>query len=103
MARYIFLGAFYTVLTIVAATLLRALWRSLRVLRGGQADEVRWHSDFHELPASDRVCRHELTGEFTRRECPNAFDCRGCETHARWMAALRRHRREQLGLPEDRR
>jgi len=86
MTRYIFLGAFYTVLTIVTVTLLRALWRSMRALRRGRADEVRWHSDFHELPASDRVCRHELTGEFTHRECPNAFDCRQCQVHAALIA-----------------
>jgi len=82
MTRYIFIGVFYTVLTIISATLLYALWRSIRALRHGKADQVRWHSDFHELPASDRVCRHELTGEFAHRECPNAFDCRQCGTHA---------------------
>ena len=27
-----------------------------------------------------------LTGEFKSRECPNAFDCRGCETHAKLVA-----------------
>jgi Glycine cleavage H-protein len=85
MTRYIFLGAFYTVLTIVAATLLIALWRSLRALRRGQAEEVRWHSDFHDLPAADRDCRHVLTGEFQHRECPNAFDCRHCATHSQWI------------------
>lgn len=86
MAHFIFLGAFYIALTIIVATLLNALWRSMRALRGGKAEAVRWHSDFHDLPAADRSCRHELTGEFQHRECPNAFDCRQCETHARWVA-----------------
>jgi glycine cleavage system H lipoate-binding protein len=27
-----------------------------------------------------------LTGEFQKRECPNAFDCRECETHAKLIA-----------------
>src|SRR6516225_7425562 len=39
-----------------------------------------------DLPAADRACRHVLTGEFKCRECPNAFDCRQCETHARLIA-----------------
>jgi hypothetical protein len=80
MAHFIFMGAFYSVLTVVAMTLLFALWRSHRGLR--QVEEIRWHSDFHDLPSSDRVCRHVLTGEFRKRECPNAFDCRLCKTHA---------------------
>ena len=32
------------------------------------------------------MCRHVLTGEFQSRECPNAFDCRHCETHAKLIA-----------------
>jgi hypothetical protein len=86
MAHSIFLGAFFTVATIVVLTVLNALWRSNRAMRHGKVDDVRWHSDFHDLPACDRSCRHVLTGEFSRRECPNAFDCRRCETHARLTA-----------------
>ena len=81
----IFLGAFYTVLVVVATTLLSAAWRSRRALAKREAGEIRWHADFHELTAADRACRHVLTGEFKSRECPNAFDCRECETHARWV------------------
>lgn len=79
----IFLGAFYAVLATVAATLLRAGIRSRRDLRARKVEHIRWHSDFHDLPAQDRVCRHVLTGEFKSRECPHAFDCRECETHAK--------------------
>jgi hypothetical protein len=86
MYRIVFLTAFYTVLTTIAGTLIAALWRSRRALAKHQAEHLRWHSDFHDLPASDRACRHELTGELASRECPNAFDCRGCETHARLIA-----------------
>jgi glycine cleavage system H lipoate-binding protein len=82
----IFLGAFYTVLVVVAATLIAAALRSRRELAAHQEESIRWHSDFHDLPAADRVCRHVLTGEFERRECPHAFDCRECETHARLIA-----------------
>jgi hypothetical protein len=86
MYRIVFMTAFYSVLTIIAGTLIAALWRSRRALVKNQAEDIRWHSDFHDLPASDRVCRHVLTGEFASRECPNAFDCRHCETHAKLIA-----------------
>ena len=66
MAHFIFMAAFYSVLTVVAMTLLFALWRSRRAVE--RVEEIRWHSDFHDLPSSDRVCRHVLTGEFRRRE-----------------------------------
>jgi hypothetical protein len=85
-ASYIFLGAFYTVLVVVGTTVLKALWRSNRALAKGKAEDVRWHADFHDLPAADRSCRHVLTGELASRECPNAFDCRHCETHAKLVA-----------------
>jgi len=82
----IFLGAFYTVLAVVATTLIRAALRSRRELAAHHEESIRWHSDFHDLPAADRICRHVLTGEFQHRECPHAFDCRECETHARLIA-----------------
>jgi len=82
----IFLGAFYTVLTIVFATLGRAAWRSWRDMRLEKAESIRWISDFHDLPAGDRGCRHELTGEVRQRKCPNAFDCRICDTHPAFLA-----------------
>jgi Glycine cleavage H-protein len=86
MYRIVFMTAFYSVLTIIAGTLVAALVRSRRALVKNQVDDIRWHSDFHDLPQTDRVCRHVLTGEFRSRECPNAFDCRRCETHARLLA-----------------
>lgn len=85
-AYMIFMGAFYTVLGVVATTIGSAVWRARRDLRTSRAGEIRWHSGFEDLPARDRVCRHVLTGEFRRRECPNAFDCRLCETHAKLIA-----------------
>jgi hypothetical protein len=104
MAHFIFMGAFFTVLTVVATTLFFALWRSHGGLR--HAEEIRWHSDFHDLPASDRVCRHVLTGEFRSRECPNAFDCRLCQTHARMPKPAAPAEREEevcgMSFPLDR-
>ena len=86
VASYIFLGAFYTVLVVVATTILNALWRAHRDLSKGKVEDIRWHSDFHDLAAADRNCRHVLTGEFKTRECQHAFDCRECETHAKLVA-----------------
>jgi len=97
MAHTIFMGAFFSVLTVVTVTLAFALWRSLRAMP--KAEEIRWHSDFHDLPPADRVCRHVLTGEFRSRECPNAFDCRLCQTHARMPKAAAACDDEIYGMP----
>ncbi len=85
MSELIFKGAFLTVLAVVGVTVLYALWRSRRPTR--QEAHVRWHSEFHDLPTGDRCCRHQLTGEVRGRECPNAFDCRGCQTHPKLKQA----------------
>jgi glycine cleavage system H lipoate-binding protein len=79
----IFLGAFYVVLSIVVVTVASAIWRSRRDLHTQKTEAIRWHADFEDLLPRDRVCRHVLTGEFQKRECPNAFDCRYCETHGK--------------------
>lgn len=81
-----FLGGFYSVLTAVVTTLVCALRRSRRAFAAHRIAQVRWQSDFHNLSQADRACRHALTGEMPGRECPNAFDCRHCETHARLLA-----------------
>ncbi|MGB9456105.1 MAG: hypothetical protein WCB12_08690 [Bryobacteraceae bacterium] len=81
----IFLGAFYAVLAVVAATVAWAAIHSWSALRSGQVDAIRWHENFESLPSSDRICRHVLTGEFPDRKCQRAFCCGGCETHARLL------------------
>lgn len=81
----IFMGAFYAVLAVVIATVVAALLRARRTMEHGGLEDARWHSDFNELPAADRVCRHVLSGEFRHRECPNGFDCRHCATHGRLL------------------
>ena len=87
MATIIFLGAFYAVLAAVALTLVAAALRSRRDARAHATEAIRWHSDFESLAARDRLCRHAITGELPGRECPNAFDCRICETHTRLSTA----------------
>ncbi len=93
----IFLGIFYSVLVVVAATMLIAVRRAFQSFRARRADALRWHADFADLPATARRCRHELAGEIASRQCPNGFDCRQCEEHPRFVAA--RTTPLQLGEP----
>jgi len=96
LGHVIFLGAFYCVLAAVAVTLIAAARRSRRALLENRVEEIGWHADFHDLPARDRVCRHVLSGEFQSRECPHAFDCRHCETHARLIQSHPQAKSERL-------
>ena len=83
-ASILFLGAFYTVLATVAATVFSAIFRARRDVAAKRTEEIRWHTEFLDLPPRDRSCRHMLTGELAHRECLDTFDCRHCETHARF-------------------
>ncbi len=78
----LFLGAFYTVVLIVGTTVLYSLLRTHRALRSGREPAIRWISDFHDLPARDRACRHALSGQAPGRRCERGFDCRDCAEHA---------------------
>ncbi len=82
----IFLGVFFAVVLTIGSTVALAAWRAVRDRRAGNLDAIRWKSDFHDLPARDRVCRHEFTGEFRNRTCDRGFDCRGCATHAKLVS-----------------
>lgn len=83
----IFLGIFYSVVAIILGTVGIALIRSLRDFQARKADDIRWKLDFEDLPAGNRVCRHELTGEFKHRMCGRGFDCRECPDHAKLLAS----------------
>lgn len=82
----IFLGAFFAVLAVIAATLVRTAMRAVRDDKPARAEAIRWHEDFSELPAGERRCRHELAGEIASRQCPNEFDCRHCAKHPEFVA-----------------
>jgi glycine cleavage system H lipoate-binding protein len=86
MYRIVFLSAFYSVVATIAATVLCALLRARQSLGRHETEAIRWHTDFGDLPVADRACRHALTGEMAGRLCPNAFDCRVCIPHARFIA-----------------
>src|SRR5512142_207030 len=95
----VFIGAFYSVLCVVAGTVLKAAARSWRALRAEKAEHVRWHSEFHDLTPAERACRHTFTGEFRDRVCPNGFDCRECETHGKLVASIAGRATFSGGLP----
>lgn len=82
----IFLGAFFMVLAVIATTLVVALFRAVKHARPERIAAERWHLDFEDMPREARACRHELTGEVKERKCPNAFDCRHCSEHLRFLA-----------------
>ncbi len=82
----IFLGVFYTVVVVVATTLISAALRAHTDMVNARAEAIRWEEDFHDLPAACRACRHELMGEIAHRTCVNGFDCRGCKDHPGFLA-----------------
>lgn len=86
LSHVIFLGLFYTVLAVVSITVALSLFRSVRHFRARRAETICWQATFPDLPVSERVCRHEFTGEFQHRTCDKAFDCRACQTHAALVA-----------------
>ena len=91
----VFLGVFALVLLTVVSTLAVAFVSAGRAVARGKAASILWHEEFEELPASAKGCRHAFTGELPGRRCERAFDCAGCETHARLVADAR-----EIPLPE---
>jgi glycine cleavage system H lipoate-binding protein len=86
LSHVIFLGLFYTVLAVLSATVALSLFRAAQDFRVRRAEAICWQATFPDLPARERVCRHEFTGEFAHRTCDKAFDCRECQTHAALVA-----------------
>lgn len=81
----IFLGAFFSVAILIAATLISSVWRSVLDQSPKRMQAIRWHSEFKELAPVDRRCRHELNGEIRNRQCPNDLDCRVCLDHPKFV------------------
>ncbi len=81
----IFLGSFFSVVVVIATTVMVALFRSWKDVKGRKAEKIVWAEEFKDLPASARKCRHELAGEVDRRLCTNQFDCRECTTHGKFL------------------
>lgn len=85
LGTIIFLGLFFSVAIVIGVTLIVSILRTRRTLRTHSIDALRWEIDFHDLPLSARVCRHELSGEVKQRTCDNGFDCRTCTFHAQCL------------------
>jgi hypothetical protein len=86
LSHTIFLGLFCAVLTVISATIASSLFRAAQDFRARRAEAICWQATFPDLPARERVCRHEFTGQFLHRTCDKAFDCRECQTHAALVA-----------------
>ncbi len=87
LGHVIFLGVFYSVLTVVFSTLAIAAWRSLRDQRRRRAADIAWHESFADLPADRRHCRHEFDGTVAANVCGREFACDHCSEHATLAAA----------------
>jgi hypothetical protein len=84
VGHVLFLGSFFAVAITIAATVVRAAWRTICDFRTHRAADLCWHADFTELPIAERRCRHELAGRVMSRTCDNAFDCRSCEKYSQF-------------------
>ncbi len=81
VGHVLFLSLFFAVALTIFATVASAAWRAIHDFRAHRAIDLWWRSQFSELPASDRRCRHELAGRVISRTCDNAFDCRDCSKY----------------------
>ena len=86
LTHILFLTIFALVLSTVAVTAVAAALRTVRKIRRGHSDRIRWKADFEDLPGAERACRHAITGTAPGRVCPNALDCRVCDQHAHFAA-----------------
>jgi len=77
----LFLGIFYSVLVVVASSVVIASIRAIEHMREERLDALRWHCDFEDLPADARSCRHALSGEKPGRVCQKGFECFRCTEH----------------------
>ena len=85
VGNIIFLGIFYCAVLSVLCTVAVAAHRAIRDVRGQHDETIRWRTDFGELPAAARVCRHQLAGEVRRRTCDHQFECGTCAVHKSLM------------------
>jgi glycine cleavage system H lipoate-binding protein len=98
----IFLGVFFTVLAVIASSVVAAARRARRDVETGRAGRIAWRNGFDELPRSARSCRHALTGDLPGRVCPNAFSCGDCGIHPSFNRAPAAGRADDIvvaGIP----
>lgn len=83
----VFLGIFYTVLTVVMSTVIIASLRARRDMNKRREADIAWHESFSELATERRHCRHEFDGTFDAKVCGHEFACGNCEQHRALAAA----------------
>ncbi len=83
----IFLSVFFSIITIVLITVVKALLRTGKDFVTRRNEKVMWEATFEDLPKLARVCRHTMSGMLNDRVCPNGFDCRLCTKHDDVLAA----------------
>jgi glycine cleavage system H protein len=94
----LFLGLFFAVALTIAATVVRAVWRTVRDVRSNRASSIAWGLEFAELPKEERRCRHEIAGRVEQRTCPNAFDCRTCGEYEKFACLPAAAPKDTFGL-----
>jgi len=98
----VFLGIFFTVVSIIVVTLALSFLRTVRSVGASDLAHIRWESEFHDLPVPARTCRHVFAGDVRQRVCSHAFECGTCTAHSRFEE-LRRFGRipaRPLAMPE---
>lgn len=86
----IFLGLFFTVVTVIVTTVTIAIVRSVRAFEERRHHQVGWKAQFHDLGSDARPCRHQLAGDTGHRVCRHGFDCKHCDFHRRMLDAAPR-------------
>jgi glycine cleavage system H lipoate-binding protein len=98
LGHILFLALFFAVAFTILATIAWAGWRTSCDFRSHRAIGLWWRSEFAELPAADRRCRHQLAGRVISRTCDNAFDCRDCEKYSQYAVLPTTGNLDSLGL-----
>ena len=83
----IFLSIFFTIVAVIATTVLKAALRTRKAFHQHSVDAIQWEAEFEDLPPLARVCRHELTGEVNHRTCNHEFNCQTCTVHPTFLAS----------------
>ena len=81
VGHIVFIGAFFTVLTVLAGAVSWSVAAAARDVRMQRIPVLRWEAVFGGLPPAARLCRHTLAGVIDRRVCDRSFTCGSCPDH----------------------
>lgn len=95
----IFLSLFFSAVLIILSTFVSGVWRTMGDFRKRRAAATCWRETFVELPAGERLCRHQLAGRVASRTCDNAFDCRTCPNYEKFAARPISTAPKTVGVP----